>query len=241
MKKFIAPVSLALLLFSCRQEQVNVSTDAELLAAKIKEVEMKTKLLNKEYQTLNPSVRFYIEPDSKIPDIESQNLFISKSGLPLRLDFFEWQKDHDLSQAISLYTSYIEKHANDKYINTFRQYQGWLLLTHYDLLSTNTRENEVLIITKELIRSKYTGYGQLYHALNYLIQNRTISETEAADMYSQVKSYAENPKQITDRTEIELSNSSKPVPAEVRKLIAKRTKEKVESLQYVEKINILVH
>jgi len=126
------------------------------------------------FQQFNPSIQFLTPkemPGKTMEElINEQQEFNKSSGLPDNTNFHEWSASHTLNDALILYKTYSLNNSRHVYINTFKQYGGWLILTKMNLLSNGTNENIALVV-KNLIDARYKGYGLLYYTLNQLHEN----------------------------------------------------------------------
>lgn len=233
-------IGIILLLSACKQQEMVVDKNAQAFEKKIEETQIMSQQLNKDYQKLSPGVKFHRDNNEAPLNPQSQFLFIAESGLPLEQDFFEWQKSHSQQEAVELYESYIEKQKGHKYLNTFKQYQGWLLLTRFDMLSNPASTQAVDYIVSELIESKFENYGLLYYSIAYLNENKANSKEKIKYSFEKISDYAKNDtndysKPFTN----EDVKSPKPLPQAGLDLINKHRAQKAESLGYLKKIEDL--
>ena len=122
------------------------------------------------YDAFPAYVQFAVGEDGRSFDPEAQKQFLASGELPLETGFYDWAKKHSAAESLAIYNEFIRQNASHPWINVYRQYYGWLMLTRHKLLSTGNEEttNAVAQIVSNLVDARYEGYGLLYYALNYL-------------------------------------------------------------------------
>lgn len=232
------------LIIACKQENIttNIPNKAEELKNNIDKTQVRTQARSytaiAPYQQLAPQVKFYIDPISGKMDTREQHTFIKNSGLPLEPEFEVWSDTHTLQEAIHLFDNYSNMQGNNKYINTFKQYEGWLLLTHYDLLSANSEGSvdNVKLILNRLIEAKYEGYGLLYYTLDYL-RSKDESSSVLSNFASKIiESSTSSSNPHTTLAETDVRNNGKPLPPGLLDMVNKHIKQKSAKNTYLEQI-----
>lgn len=242
MKQLIIVSILNLILFSCKSEkEVSVlPPDTNNLQQSIVQNKKLQETRDKEYQQLSASVDLYIEPNEKVPDIHAHNAFITTSGMPKSSAFFEWQSVHDINQSLEIYKSFVQANSQNKYIGFFKQFESWLLITHYDLLGNSKNISQVNYLLNELIDAEYKGYQLVYYCTQYLADNQAISSQDILHIYNSIKSYASvsgaNVPLLDNSTK---SSAGKPLPPAAIEMVNNRIKEKNEILIWIEKIKTI--
>jgi len=239
MKNLLLIANLFLLLNACNSEkEVSVlPPNAQELKQSTEQNKQVQDQRKKDYQEVSPSVDLYIEPNEKVPDVMAHNNFITSSGMPKSNTFFEWQLEHDINQSLDIYKSFLNANSQHKYITFFKQFESWLLITHYDLLGNSNNINQVNYLLNELIDSKYKGYPLMFYCTKYLADNNAISSDAVQKIYNSINSYAS----VSDKIVPYLDNSTKsssgkPLPPAAIEMVNKEIKEKNEGLAWVEKI-----
>ncbi len=245
MKQIIPFLFSCFLIIACKQEEIAMSTPnkAEELKNNIDKTQVRTQARSYTaivpYQQLAPQVKFYTDLQSGKIDTREIHIFIKSSGLPLEPEFEEWSDTHTLQEAIQLFDAYSISESNNKYINTFKQYEGWLLLTHYDLLSTNSEGtvDNVKLILNRLIEAKYEGYGLLYYALDYL-RSKDESSSVISNFASRIiesSTSSSNPNHTT-LAETDVRTNGKPLPPGLLDMVNKHIEQKSAKNTYLEQI-----
>lgn len=239
-KQFMKPlISITLILFfsACTQEHF-VSNNATEFEKNIKISKEKSEsTLTEEYQLVQPHVKFYRNESNPQLGFQLQMNFIEQSGLPLQPQFFPWSESNNVNKAMDLYKNYIKTETNHAYINVFRQYQGWLLLTHYSMLSPNSKSSgkDVSYILDQLIISKYEGYELIYHTLEYL-KKINISKEDLSSYAKQIFAYAKESEQQKRPGLNDLKTGGKPVDPEIIEMVNKHLREKNQAHTFLNKI-----
>lgn len=236
---FTALIMTVLLYSSCKQEETVTKSNATKLQQQVTESQAFALTLNEGYQKLPAFVQYYKDPAAEDYDFESQNFFIASSGLPLEAGFPTWSKQHSVDEAVELCKSFIASHQDHKYINVFKQYSAWLLITRYKMLSPYTGENEnVEYLTVNLIDAKYKGYNLLYCCLQYMKDNKVKTEAELKALSKAVIKYS----QPADKNDNHPANATaatqtnKPIDPRMQELINKYDEEVNRNQEYLSQI-----
>jgi len=198
------------------------------------------------YQKFNPSVQFLTPKEfpEKTMDvlIQEQQEFIRQSGLPNNANFHEWVSSHTINEALSIYNNYSSNNSKHIYINSFKQYGGWLILTKMNLLSSGTNKN-VSEILNSLIQANYKGYGLMYYTLNQLNENNFDKSVISAYAKLIVKNANEDKDNLSDLdlNKLSLRNTQMTTKAPLENLLKNfiENKRKDKTL-YLDKIQGLI-
>ena len=243
MKRIIFFTFCLSLLYSCKQEKLSVSDNAEQLKAEVNAAETALRLPKEEYQTWSPQIKFVTDTDKRSMDVEGQKIFIQSSSLPLDPEFSTWSTTHAPSDAVSLYKEFVLKQKSHIYLNVFRQYEAWLLLTHYNMLSSSSNKSikpdDSKYLVSQLIEAKYKGYQLLAYSLKYL-EIHKLTTVKELDLYA---------KQIVDNvnttnstaaskplTESDIKTNGKPLPPGAMEMINKYRDQQASQNVYLEQI-----
>lgn len=226
---------------SCKQEHYVTDNQREIKQSVEKNREESERNLVANYQKLSPQVKFIRNIDNPESGYLAQQAFISSSGLPLEPQFYSWVASNSQKTAVDLYKQFITDHSSHEYIMVFKQYEGWLLLTHFNMLSNSDGgpASDIEFILKQLIDSKYQGMALMYYTLDYLKRNKMIDA-------SSIKKYAAEIIKIPVSTNItgdiqsDLKNSGKSVDPRVIQMINQHLQQENESAAFKEKIRALI-
>ena len=144
-----------------------------------------------EYRKLPPYVQFYIPEGERIKgdSIRAQEAFVEASGLPLSRTVKNWMQGDSASRAKEMYESYVQSNKDHRYMDFYRQYAGWVLISRTGLLERD--DTAALQFTKQLLydmlESKYIGFGLVYFTANHLRENDMLTDDELSELKSLVK------------------------------------------------------
>ena len=198
-QKLILFLVIAIIISSCnRTKDISVAkTDNEIFISSAKFFSDSSLI----YQTFKPFVKF--KTTGEIPHknqtqlLKEQEEFIANSGLPNHKNISLWIQNHSLNDAINSYVNYIKENQQHIYINSFKQYGSWLILTKLKLLST-TDEKSIAYFTNELISTHYIGFDILLYNLNKL-DALQYNKSEIKSMAKNILDYA---KPLNDKMQI---------------------------------------
>lgn len=194
------------------------------------------------YHQFNPSIQFLTPkelPGKTMEGLIREQLdFIKASGLPDNTNLHEWSSSHTLQDALHIYKTYSYTNANHIYINSFKQYGGWLILTKMNLLSTGTEE-DIAVVVKSLIDANYKGYGLLHYTLNQLNENNY--DRRKISLWAQIivnNAKEDDVLQDLDLNKLQLQNAPAVAKAPMEKLFRNFVENKrKDKTIYLEKIS----
>ncbi len=240
MKLHYLPAFFLILIFSCKQKEYLIDANAQKLQQQAIDYQHYQQANTGAYQSLPAFVAYYRDSGQPAPAFAIQNDFIASSGLPLQADIVEWSQHHSIDEAVALCKAFIEHNNTHPYLNTFKQYSGWLLMTHYHLLDEGSANQQtVLYLLNNLAEARYKGYQLLYLGLRYLSGRQQYKEV--ARLSQSIVSYG-----ATEKTDIPLA-PGKDADTSLSTIKDPRTRSMVEqyieqqknSHEYLEKISLL--
>lgn len=209
-QKLIISLGIVIIISSCnRTKDISLAkTDNEIFISSAKFFSDSSL----PYQTFKPFVKF--KTTSEIPHknqtqlLKEQEELITNSGLPNHKNISLWIQNHSLNDAINSYVNFIKENQKHIYINSFKQYGSWLILTKLKLLST-TDEKSIAYFTNELISTNYIGFDLLLYNLNKL-DALQFSKPKINSMAKSILDYAKqlnNKMQKVDTSKIQFHHN----------------------------------
>lgn len=242
--KLFSIVIICFTFFSCKQSDILTENSVNKLSQQVNESKALTATLNADYQKLPAFVQYYKEPSAQVYDFEAQNDFIASSGLPLEAGFYSWSKEHSAADAVGLCRNFIAAYRNHKYINVFKQYSAWVLITRFNMLANISESNvqDVEYLTKNLVDSKYEGYQLLYYCLKFVKQNEANESAKIEYYCKNILDYAGSFEgtEKENKASPELpENYNKPMDPRIKEMVDKYLEQKTKSDEYLSLIKKL--
>jgi hypothetical protein len=210
---------LSCFLFSCKTNN-EVQADQK----KIEEIRQGMQVFSSkstEYRSYPSEVSFF-DPskDASNPQIAIQRrkTFIKNSGLPDETNIVEFKKNNSFGNVFFLYKKYLKDNAGSLYLETFRQYGAWLILTRLDLFASSSVDDLAIIyeLLTELAYSNYQGLQLLSYGVEHLYRN-DFSKAKIKSLCTSILLYA-NMDNLTSKIQQPADNpgvSQKPLPPEI--------------------------
>lgn len=175
------------------------------------------------YQSFPSYVSMADKSVNQYAESQRRRDFLKDAGLPDATEFATWKGGYTLSESIALYKKRKDEFQEHTFINTFKQYGSWIILTKMDLLSTN-RIEDILYFTNELIDAEYGGMQLLAYAIQNLSQ-QGINSSKVSEMARRIEKYyaaryAMLEKDMADQSNV-LSQGSTSQNAEMKKVLEK--------------------
>ncbi|PZX63711.1 hypothetical protein [Hydrotalea sandarakina] len=228
--------AVVLIMAACHQTKMVQSSDEQKIAA-FKSAASFAADNSLPYQQFTPSVQFVssLQIPSKTNEtlIEEQKAFIVSGGLPGMQELKEWAELHTPLEAYNIYEKFIQANANHPYINTYRQYGGWLILSRLKLLSTQNT-NEIFAVLQQLVQSQYEGYGLLNYTLQYL-RNQHMDEQKLVATAKQIMAYAPTNINLKEKIYVKGSFSGAdemPMKKQVDSLVQRYNRQKIAENEF---------